>query len=238
MSNQFQFLGHAFTNSANSIPEHKQNNFIKMRPPRSQAECISRLASISYFENTLPQLRKVAIPLFDMVKSDNFKWTEVEHNSWEAVKMLISLQFENTPLDPEKPLFCTVDASQVACCYLLFQLCDEGFIRMVYTKSKIFDLSTRNKPSVLRELTGLLYLLIQEEQTIKNHPKRVFILTDCSSLSYLQRNRYANHKLGEMAIYISTFHNINIFYTPGQTLFCFVLFYRASIMRYLWEMTK
>ena len=38
MSHQFQFLGHSFTNSANSIPEHKKNNFIKMRPPRSQAE--------------------------------------------------------------------------------------------------------------------------------------------------------------------------------------------------------
>ena len=219
MSNKFQFLGHTFKDSAISIPENKRNNFQKMRPPRSQAECISRLASISYFENTLPQLRKVAIPLFDMVKSDNFKWTEVENNAWEAMKMLISLEFENTPLDPEKPLFCTVDASQVACCYLLFQLCDEGFIRMVYTKSKIFDLSTRNKPSVLRELTGLLYLLIQEEHTIKNHLKRVFILTDCSSLSYLQRNRYSNHKLSEMALYISTFQNINIFYTPGTSLF-------------------
>ena len=90
---------------------------------------------------------------------------------------------------------------------------------MIFTKSKIFNLSTRNKPSVLRELTGLLYLLVQEEQTLKNHHQRVFILTDCSSLSYLQRNRYADHKLGEVAIFISTFHNINIYYTPGQNLF-------------------
>ena len=189
MSNEFKFLGHTFKNSANSIPESKRNNIKKMRAPRSQAETISRLASISYFENTLPKLRKVAAPLFDMIK-----WTEVENNSWESIKMLISLEFENTPLDPNKLLFCTVDASQIACCYLLFQLCEEGFIQMIFTKSKIFDLSTRNKPSVLRELTGLLYLLIQEEQTIKNHNQRVFILTDCSSLSYLQRNRYVNHK--------------------------------------------
>ena len=69
MSNEFQFLGHTFKDSANSIPESKRNNFKKMRPPRSQAECISCLASISYFENTLPQLRKVAAPIFDMVRS-------------------------------------------------------------------------------------------------------------------------------------------------------------------------
>ena len=143
-----------------------------MRAPRSQAETISRLASISYFENTLPQLHKMAAP---------FQWTEVENNSWESIKMLISLEFKNTPLDPNKPFFCTVDASQITCCYLLFQLCEEGFIQMIFTKSKIFDLSTRNKPSVLRELTGLLYLLVQEEQTLKNHHQRVFILTDCSS---------------------------------------------------------
>ena len=60
MSNEFKFLGHTFKNSANSIPESKKNNFKKMRAPRSRAETISRLASISYFENTLPQLRKVA----------------------------------------------------------------------------------------------------------------------------------------------------------------------------------
>ena len=80
-------------------------------------------------------------------------------------------------------------------------------------------MSTRNKPSVLRELTGLLYLLVQEEETLKNHNQSIFILTDCSSLSYLQRNRFSNHKLGEVAIFISTFHNINIYYAPGQSLF-------------------
>ena len=101
MSNEFKFLGHNFKNSANSIPESKRNNFKKMRAPRSQAETISRLASISYFENTLPQLRKVAAPLFDMIKSEQFKWTDVENNSWESIKMLISLEFENTPLDPK-----------------------------------------------------------------------------------------------------------------------------------------
>ena len=171
MSNEFKFLGHTFKNSANSIPQGKKNNFKNMRAPRSQAETISRIASISYFENTLPQLRKVAAPLFDMIKSEQFKWGDVENNSWESIKMLISLEFENTPLDPNKPLFCTVDASQIACCYLLFQLCGEGFIQMIFTKSKIFDLSTRNKHSVLRELTGLLSLVtyaISKQRLVRN----------------------------------------------------------------------
>ena len=75
----FKFLGHEFKNSANSIPAAKRNNFKLMRPPRSQAETNSRLASISYFENTLPQLRKVAAPLFEMIKSDTFKWGVVEN---------------------------------------------------------------------------------------------------------------------------------------------------------------
>ena len=82
MSNEFKFLGHTFKNSANSIPESKKNNFKKMRAPRSRAETISRLASISYFENTLPQLRKVAAPLFNMVKSEQFQWTDVENNDF------------------------------------------------------------------------------------------------------------------------------------------------------------
>ena len=90
---------------------------------------------------------------------------------------------------------------------------------MVFTKLKIFDQSTRNKPSVLRELTGLTYLLVQEELTLKDHKQSIFLLTDCSSLAYLQRNRFAYHKLGEVAIFLNTFRNLNVYYAPGQSLF-------------------
>ena len=154
-----------------------------------------------------------------MIKSDKFTWGSVENASWEAIKLRISLEFENCPLDPNKPLFITIDSSQIARCYLLFQLDDDGYIKMVFTKSKIFDMSTRNKPSVLRELTGLTYLLVQEELTLKDHKQSIFLLTDCSSLAYLQRNRFADHKLGEVAIFLNTFRNLNVYYAPGQSLF-------------------
>ena len=85
MSKKFKFLGHEFNNSANSIPAAKRNNFKSMRSPRSQAETISRLASISYFENTLPQIRKVTAPLFEMIKSDTFKWGETENACWSHI---------------------------------------------------------------------------------------------------------------------------------------------------------
>ena len=71
------------------LPAARRNNFKNMRSPRSQAETISRLASISYFEETLPQLRKIAAPLFEMVKSEKFKWGPLENASWEAIKVLI-----------------------------------------------------------------------------------------------------------------------------------------------------
>ena len=90
MAKNFKFLGYEFRDSANSIPGARRNNFKNMRSPRSQAETISRLASISYFEETLPQLRKLAAPLFEMVKSEKFKWGPVENASWEAIKLLIS----------------------------------------------------------------------------------------------------------------------------------------------------
>ena len=109
-------------------------------------------------------------------------------------KTLISLEFKNCSLDASKPLFITVDSSQIATCYLLFQIDQEGFIKMIFTKSKIFDSPTRNKPAVLRELIGLTYLLVQEEKLLKNH-------NDCSSLAFLQRNRFRDNKLGEIAIY-------------------------------------
>ena len=89
---------------------------------------------------------------------------------------------------------------------------------MVFTKNKTFDNPTRNKLEVLRELIGLTYLLVQEENLLKNHQNSIFLLTDCSSLAFLQRNRFSGHKLAEIAIYLNTFRNLNIYYAPGVTL--------------------
>ena len=120
MSKRFKFLGFEFNNSSNSILAARRNNFKNMRNPRSQAERISRLGAISYFEETLPQLRKIAAPLFHVVKGGKFQWGRLENSAWEAIKTLISLEFENCPSDSTKPLFITVDSSQIATCYLLF----------------------------------------------------------------------------------------------------------------------
>ena len=62
---------------------------------------------------------------------------DVENKSWQAIKTLISLEFENCPLDPNKPLFITVDSSQITTGYLLFQISNDGYIKMIFTKSKI-----------------------------------------------------------------------------------------------------
>ena len=105
------------------------------------------------------------------------------------------MELENNPIDLDKPLFVTVDSSRVATCYLLFQISEDGRVIMITTKSKIFDAATRNKPSVLKELLGLTYLLVQDEALLKEHNKGVLLLTDFSSLAYLQRNRFADNKL-------------------------------------------
>ena len=65
--------------TASQLPEEiiKKN----MRSPRSQAETISRIESISYLEETLPELCKIDAPLLQMVKSEKFQWGPVENLS-------------------------------------------------------------------------------------------------------------------------------------------------------------
>ena len=77
----FIFMGHSFENQQLGIPIAKLNNFEQMRRPRSQAELISRLGAVAYFDHCLPQLRKIILPLTEMSKSDKgFRWEDV-HNA-------------------------------------------------------------------------------------------------------------------------------------------------------------
>ena len=114
------FLGFKFRDSANSIPTARKNSFLNMRSPHSQAETISRLGSITYFEETLPQLRKIAALLFEMVKSDQFKWGPVENSS--------------------------VDSSQIATCYLIFHIGDVS--PNLPLMNRIFIATINSKPSL------------------------------------------------------------------------------------------
>ena len=113
----FVYLGHKFSTTENIIrvPDTKRMFFINYRSPRSKAECLSRLGSLKYYDNFLPILNVLALPITKMAHStDDFYWDDFLEQSWQAIKMVASLQMSNSTIDQNKTLFLACDASQVA----------------------------------------------------------------------------------------------------------------------------
>ena len=90
---------------------------------------------------------------------------------------------------------------------------------MIDLCSKILQGGDRRRAPSFREALANIYVLIQNEDTIKCHPQQVVLLSDCLGLSYLLRNKSHNEKLLDYSMYLSTFTNLRIHYTTGSSLF-------------------
>ena len=221
MCDTFKFLGHQFNTGdvSTQIPVDKAEAFSKLRAPLSCAEAISRLGALAYFSSYIPLLRTIAAPIQTMAQSGEFFWGPQESLAWETLKLLCSLKFTNmTPL-PDRPLFLAVDSSQISTGYLIFQIDDDGQERLIYTGSKMFNAPDRNRPAGARELLGMIFSLVENEGMLRNHADQVIVLTDCISLQSLQRLKSTVPRMLEASMFISTFTNLGIYYTPGVHLY-------------------
>ena len=61
----FTYLDHEFLTAENvtRVPDKKRLFFVNFRTPRSQAECLSRLGSLKYYESFFPLLNVIALPI-------------------------------------------------------------------------------------------------------------------------------------------------------------------------------
>ena len=221
MCTVFKFLGHQFNTGdvSTQIPEDKAEAFSKLRAPLSCAEAISRLGALAYFSSYIPLLRTIAAPIQTMAHSGEFFWGREQSLAWETLKLLCALKFKNMNPLKDRPLFLAVDSSQISTGYLIFQLSDDGTERMIYTGSKLFNAADRNRPAGAREMLGMLFSLIENEQMIRNHTDQVIVLTDCISLQSLQRLKSTVPRMLEASLFLSTFSNLGIYYTPGVHLY-------------------
>ena len=217
---KFTFLGHHFDvdRACTMIPPSKLEHFKQFRAPASTAEALSRLSILAYHRTYIPLFKILVKPIHDMALSGTFEWTRKHQLAWKATLLVASLGFANHVIELDAPMFVATDASQIAISYVIFQIIN-GEIRIISLDSKILKASDRNKASSFREALALMYGLIANEATIKNHPASVICLTDCIGLSQILRSSNNNSKMLEYAIYLGTFSNLSVRYSVGSSLF-------------------
>ena len=97
MNDEFVFLG-LFWNlkeSASTVQNDRVTAILQHRVPRSMPELASRLATTSYFSSFIPLLKRIAMPLYYIVRTGIFVWTQVHLESYNNLLYLMALQVRN-----------------------------------------------------------------------------------------------------------------------------------------------
>ena len=74
-------------------------------------ELALRLATMQYYQNYLPLMKRIAIPLHHIVKTGTFVWEKQHAKANNNLLYLMSLQVRNHIYDPAKPLLLMADTS-------------------------------------------------------------------------------------------------------------------------------
>jgi hypothetical protein len=97
VKSRFIFLGLEWNmdEESSEINSDRVKAMLDWRDPRSIAELSSRLSSIAYFESHVFFLKRISLPLFEMVKTGICKWEQVHCHAWQDLLCLVSIVIKN-----------------------------------------------------------------------------------------------------------------------------------------------
>ena len=118
----FVFLGLFWNlNEQSSIVQNDRvSAILNHRAPRSLPELVSRLATLQYYQHFLPLMKRLAIPLYKLIKDGKFVWKQVHAHSYGNLLYLLGLQIRNHIFDPGKPCMAMADTSALESSLVIF----------------------------------------------------------------------------------------------------------------------
>jgi hypothetical protein len=105
MNPRFVFLGLQWDmdEAASTVQNDRVKAILDHRVPRSMPELASRLATINYFSSFIPLMKRIAMPLYYIVRTGKFVWTQVHLQAYKNLLYLMAIQVRNYIFDPTKP---------------------------------------------------------------------------------------------------------------------------------------
>jgi hypothetical protein len=136
-------------------------------------------------------MKRLAIPLYKIIKDNKFKWTIVEAESYSNLLYLMGLQIRNYIFDPTRPLMLMADSSALESSLVLYQWNPDLLtLDIVSTKSILLTTALRRQAAVHREAFGVDRVMDLAKPYLFQSTSPVnYLFTDASSISYIARNK-------------------------------------------------
>ena len=222
MDPHFVFLGLFWNlNEGSSIVQNDRvAAILNHRTPRSLPELASRLATIQYYASHLPLMKRISIPLYKILKTGQFQWTQVHCHAYGNLLFLMALQIRNTIFNPNMPICAYADTSMLETGLLLFQWDPQKLgLNLIHTKSILLPTAIRNQASVHRECFGISALLtLAKPYFFQSTAKANFLFNDASCIGYISRAKHFSSFLQSLAEELSMHPTLVVIHLPGRAL--------------------
>ena len=166
---------------------------------------------------------KLLYPLQVLLRKGEFTWGQVEGESWQMLKAILTMNLRLTIPDPNDNLVMYTHASKVAASACLFREKD-GKLELVAVNSKHVRTTDLNKCSYILESIALAFGLKSFAAYLLNCQAKVTLFTDAKSLIFAKRNNSHSMLLNSALNYFAKFVslvNVEIFHA---LFFVFVFF--------------
>jgi hypothetical protein len=165
----------------------------------------------------VPFLKPVALPLYQIVKSNHFVWTVAASQAWGDLLFLVALQLKNYIFQPSRQY----DTSAVETSTFIAQWNSQTLnLNIVSAKSNLLTTALRLQSLVHRKAFGVSCVLSQARPyLLTSTAPASYLFTYASSISYIGRVKFFNNFLMNLSLEISQYPSLTVIQTPGRVLF-------------------
>ena len=214
-----------------ALDKVKASAILNWPKPDSLYTLQSRLYGLNYFSSFIPHLQEVAYPLINIMRTQKWKWGELENEAWESVKTLIKLDIRNTIPARDENLYMTLDASKVSVSSILF-VERKNKLKVVSCASKVLNIADANKSIFMKEVIALIEGFRKFKHYFDNTTKPITVFTDSRGLMYTGRGRHLNASIANIADKLANImitYEVNTFSIPSNSNYLADLFSRSAI---------
>jgi len=214
-THEVEYLGHIVSAEGIKTDPSKVKDLLEMSPPKSPKEVRSFLGLAVFFQKFIRGYSKIAAPLNELLKeSQEFKWTQVQQEAFDQLKLVISRAPVLRPFDPKLPILLQTDASGVAIGAVLLQDAGHG-PRPVAFSSRKLDKFEVNYPVQELEMLAVVDVLEKWEHYLLG--QQFTVESDHKSLEQVLRSKDPSKRLIRWLDTVARY-NFTISYRPGSQM--------------------
>jgi hypothetical protein len=176
------------------------------------------LGMFSYYRRQLPNLAKIAAPLYALCREETpFVWEEVHRNAFKTLLEIIS----NPPIlnhyNPQAETFLEVDASKIAFGAVLSQLDEHGVKRPISFASRGVTAAEAKLASAALECTGLAWAILHFKYFLYGIPFTV--LSDSHAICAITRLKDPYGRIARLLLRLQPY-NFKMCHISGKKHVC------------------